>query len=53
MTPVIFAAGEDPHAKEARRLKVDKSFKTRTAAEEHGFAAARKWIDRDLAKAAG
>ena len=44
---MIVNAGEAAHAKDAKRVKVDESFKTRTAAEEHGLAVARKWIDSE------
>lgn len=47
-TPIVCELGDSPHAKTARRIRVEQTLATRTKARADGIAAARAWIDRGL-----
>ena len=47
-TPIVCELGDPPHAKTARRLRVQRTFATRAQARAYGLAAARAWINRGL-----
>ena len=46
--PIVCDLGDPPHAKTARRLRVEKTFVMRAQAQAYGFAAARAWFDYPL-----